>query len=119
MVANAAGPIMIIYLLAMRLPKLIFMGTSAWYFFTLNLFKVPFSYSLGLINADSLPISLALAPVPIAGALTGRVLIHRINQQVFEMLALVLTLIAGHQAVAVVLLDCPTSTAIFDRSLCR
>ena len=95
MVANAAGPIMIIYLLAMRLPKLIFMGTSAWYFFILNLFKVPFSYSLGLINADSLPISLALAPVAIAGALTGRVLIRHINQQVFEVLALVLTLIAG------------------------
>ena len=45
MVANAAGPIMIMYLLAMRLPKLVFMGTSAWYFFVLNLFKVPFSYS--------------------------------------------------------------------------
>lgn len=95
MVANAAGPIMIIYLLAMRLPKLIFMGTSAWYFFTLNLFKAPFSYSLGLINADSLPISLLLAPVAVAGALTGRALIHHINQQLFELLALVLTLIAG------------------------
>jgi uncharacterized membrane protein YfcA len=95
MVANAAGPIMIIYLLAMRLPKYIFMGTAAWYFFVLNLFKVPFSYSLGLINADSLPISLLLAPVAVAGALTGRVLIRHINQQVFELLALVLTLIAG------------------------
>ena len=95
MVANAAGPIMVIYLLAMRLPKYIFMGTAAWYFFILNLFKVPFSYSLGLINADSLPISLALAPVAIAGALTGRVLIRHINQQVFELLALVLTLVAG------------------------
>ena len=52
MAANAAGPIMVIYLLAMRLPKYIFMGTAAWYFFILNLFKVPFSYNLGLINAD-------------------------------------------------------------------
>jgi len=95
MVANAAGPIMVIYLLAMRLPKYIFMGTAAWYFFILNLFKVPFSYSLGLINANSLPISLALAPVAVAGALTGRVLIRHINQQVFELLALVLTFVAG------------------------
>ncbi|MCS6825877.1 MAG: sulfite exporter TauE/SafE family protein [Caldilinea sp.] len=95
MVANAAGPIMIIYLLAMRLPKYIFMGTAAWYFFVLNLFKVPFSYSLGLINAASLPLSLALAPAAIAGALTGRVLIRHINQQAFELMALVLTLIAG------------------------
>ncbi|HQY90160.1 sulfite exporter TauE/SafE family protein [Caldilinea sp.] len=95
MVANAAGPIMIIYLLAMRLPKYIFMGTAAWYFFILNLFKVPFSYSLGLINFDSLQISLLLAPVAVAGALTGRVLIRHINQQVFELLALALTLVAG------------------------
>ncbi|MCB0041947.1 MAG: TSUP family transporter, partial [Caldilinea sp.] len=87
--------IMVIYLLAMRLPKYIFMGTAAWYFFILNLFKVPFSYSLGLINANSLPISLALAPVAVAGALTGRVLIRHINQQVFELLALVLTFVAG------------------------
>jgi len=98
MVANAAGPIMVIYLLAMRLPKYIFMGTAAWYFFILNLFKVPFSYSLGLINANSLPISLALAPVAVAGALTGRVLIRHINQQVFELLALVLTFVAGLRA---------------------
>jgi len=95
MAANAAGPIMVIYLLAMRLPKYIFMGTAAWYFFILNLFKVPFSYNLGLINADSLPISLVLAPVAVAGALTGRVLIRHINQQIFELLALVLTLVAG------------------------
>ena len=95
MVANAAGPIMIMYLLAMQLPKLVFMGTSAWFFFVLNLFKVPFSYSLGLINFSSLHISLVLAPFAVLGALTGHVLIHHINQNLFELLALVLTLVAG------------------------
>ena len=54
MVANAAGPIMILYLLAMRLPKMEFIGTGAWYFFILNLLKVPFSYQLGLINSSSI-----------------------------------------------------------------
>jgi len=43
MMANAAGPIMIVYFLAMRLPKESFVGTGAWYFFLLNLFKLPFS----------------------------------------------------------------------------
>ncbi len=95
MVANAAGPIMIMYLLAMRLPKLVFMGTSAWYFFVLNLFKVPFSYSLGLINFNSLQVSLVLAPFAIIGALSGRVLIEHIDQSTFEFLALVMTLVAG------------------------
>ena len=95
MVANAAGPIMIVYLLAMRLPKLVFMGTSAWYFFVLNVFKVPFSYSLGLINAASLQISLALIPFALLGAVSGRVLIHYIDQNLFELLAIGLTLLAG------------------------
>jgi uncharacterized membrane protein YfcA len=95
MVANAAGPIMVIYLLSMRLPKYVFMGTTAWYFFVINLFKVPFSYRLGLINADSVPISMLLIPAAVAGALTGRVLIRWIDQQLFELLALGMTLIAG------------------------
>ena len=95
MVANAAGPIMVMYLLAMRLPKMIFIGTAAWYFFALNLFKVPFSYSLGLINANSLPISLALIPFAILGALSGRLIIRLIDQTFFETLAIGLTLIAG------------------------
>jgi uncharacterized membrane protein YfcA len=95
MIANAGGPIMVLYLLAMRLPKLLFMGTSAWFFFVLNVFKVPFNVQLGLINAESLRISLPLAPFAILGALSGRLLIHRIDQKLFELLALVLTLLAG------------------------
>ena len=43
MMANAAGPVMVVYLLAMRLPKLAFVGTSAWFFFAVNWLKVPFS----------------------------------------------------------------------------
>ena len=95
MVANAAGPIMIVYLLAMRLPKLVFMGTAAWYFFVLNLFKVPFSYSLGLISPASLQISLTLIPFAVLGAISGRILIRYIDQNLFELLAIGLTLLAG------------------------
>ena len=74
---------------------MIFIGTAAWYFFALNLFKLPFSYSLGLINANSLPISLALIPFAIRGALSGRLLIRLIDQKFFETLTIGLTLIAG------------------------
>ncbi len=95
MIANAAGPIMILYLLTMRMPKMEFIGTSAWYFFILNLVKVPFSASLGLINTNSLPVDLAVAPFVIAGALVGRELIKHIDQKLFETLAQVLTLAAA------------------------
>jgi uncharacterized membrane protein YfcA len=95
MVANAAGPIMILYLLAIGLPKMEFIGTGAWYFFLINVFKVPFSYSLGLINPSSLGVDLRLASFVVAGALVGRVLIRHINQRVFESAALGLTLLAN------------------------
>jgi uncharacterized membrane protein YfcA len=95
MVANAAGPIMILYLLAMRLPKMEFIGTGAWYFLTLNLFKVPFSMNLGLVTASSLLFDLRLAPFAITGALCGRALLRHIDQKLFENLALCLTALAA------------------------
>jgi uncharacterized membrane protein YfcA len=95
MVANAAGPIMILYLLAMGLPKIEFMGTSAWFFFSANLFKVPFSYALGLIDFGSLSVDLPLIPFAIVGALFGRAIVRLIDQRVFEALALLLTTVAA------------------------
>jgi uncharacterized membrane protein YfcA len=91
MVANAAGPVMVLYLLAMRLPKILFIGTAAWYFLSLNLFKVPFSASLGLINVSSLGVSLLLGPFAMLGAFIGRPIAERLNQRLFELIALALT----------------------------
>ncbi len=95
MVSNAAGPIMILYLLAAGLPKMEFMGTSAIYFFIMNLFKMPFSVGLGLIQFDSLKVDLWLVPWGVTGALLGRYILKMLNQRVFENLALGLTLVAS------------------------
>jgi uncharacterized membrane protein YfcA len=95
LVANAAGPVMILYLLAMRLPKMEFLGTGAVFFLCLNLFKVPFMAGLGMITTGSLLTNLMLAPAVLAGALAGRWIIHRVNQQWFELTALTLTFAAG------------------------
>lgn len=95
LVANAAGPVMIVYLFAMRLPKLEFLGTTAWFFALLNLFKVPFMVNLGLIGPTSFATNLALAPAVVAGAFGGRWLAQRMNQKVFEAVAMLLTLAAG------------------------
>jgi uncharacterized protein len=94
-VSNAAGPLMVIYLLAMRLPKMEYMGTGAVFFLMLNLFKAPFMIWLGLITPASLLLNAELAPAVIAGTLLGRWLLGRINQRVFENIALALTLVAG------------------------
>ncbi|MBK9989607.1 MAG: sulfite exporter TauE/SafE family protein [Verrucomicrobia bacterium] len=88
LVANAAGPLMAIYLLAMHLPKMEFVGTGAVFFMLLNWFKVPFMVNLGLITADSVKFNLFLAPAVLAGTFAGRWLLTRINQKWFENLAL-------------------------------
>jgi uncharacterized membrane protein YfcA len=95
LVANAAGSVMTIYLLAMRLPKMGFLGTNAVFFLLLNWFKVPFMVNLGLINQESLRLNLKLAPAVIMGGLLGRYAASRMNQRVFEATALGLTLLAA------------------------
>jgi uncharacterized membrane protein YfcA len=95
LVANAAGPLMAVYLLAMRLPKLEYVGTAAVFFLLLNLFKVPFMVSLGLITQPSFALNLWLAPAVLAGALAGRKILPLINQKMFENLALFFSAAAG------------------------
>jgi uncharacterized membrane protein YfcA len=95
MIANAAGPVMTIYLLACRLPKFEFVGTAAWFFFAINLLKVPFSASLGLINSASLTLNLWLAPAVIGGLVAGRWMLGKINQAVFEWLMIVFSLLGA------------------------
>ncbi len=95
MMANAAGPIMIIYLLAMRLDKHAFIGTGAWYFLILNCVKVPFSWQLGLITPGSLGFNLMLFPLIAVGAAAGIVFLKKIPQKAFNLLVQVLAAAAA------------------------
>ena len=95
LVANAAGPLLAIYLLAMRLPKLDFVGTAAVFFLALNLFKIPFMGGLGLITSESLRLNLLLAPAVLVGAWGGRAVVARLDQRAFENVALALSVIAA------------------------
>lgn len=92
MIANAAGPVTTLYLLAMRLPKAAFLGTAAVYFFAINWIKVPFAILLSRnLDLASLRFAVVLFPFAILGGLVGKPLASRISQQRFEQLALVLT----------------------------
>ena len=90
-VANAAGPIMNMYLLSRRLTKEQFVATGAWFFFVVNIAKVPIYISYGLFSVDSLVFDALMAPLVIAGGCAGLWLIHRVPQPVFEWLVVVLT----------------------------
>jgi len=83
MMANAAGPVMVIYLLAMRLRKVEFVGTGAWFFFIVNWVKVPFSANLQMMTAESVKLNLTLLPAIALGAGVGILLLKRIPQKLF------------------------------------
>ena len=95
MVANAGGPAMSLYLLSAGYTMLGFLGTGAWFFLIVNLFKLPFSVGLGLIDGQSLARDALLAVAVLAGAYIGRIVVHRIDQKLFERLVLLFTVLAS------------------------
>jgi uncharacterized membrane protein YfcA len=95
MTANAAGPIMSLYLLAARVDKTRFLGTGAFYYLIINLTKVPFSAALGLFHMSTLWLTLILLPAVLLGTWLGRILIKKVSQLWFERLTLAATAIAA------------------------
>ncbi|MBM3844870.1 MAG: sulfite exporter TauE/SafE family protein [Verrucomicrobia bacterium] len=95
MIANAAGPVMGVYLVAVGLPKEVFVGTSAWFFLLINLFKVPFSAHMGLINAKSLLFNCTLIPCIVAGLFAGRWIVSKLPQRLFDSLVLAFAILVA------------------------
>lgn len=95
MAANAGGTAMTLYLLKMRVPMLAFMGTSAWFFFILNVAKIPIVVGLGLLDGQSLLADLAFLPIMLVGSILGIYVFRRMNQAFFANLALALSAVAS------------------------
>jgi uncharacterized membrane protein YfcA len=93
-VVNAAGPVMSMYLLSRQLTKEQFVATGAWFFFVVNLAKVPVYIWYGLFSKESLAFDAAMAPIVVAGGFAGLWLIHRVPQRVFEWLVVALTTVS-------------------------
>ncbi len=96
MIGNLAGPFASLYFLAMRTPKNAFIGTAAWLFFLINLFKLPFHiFSWHTINAESLLINLKVVPFQLIGLWIGVALLRRVEEGGFRKMVLVLTAIGA------------------------
>ena len=95
MAANAGGAAMSLYLLKARVPMLTFLGTSTWFFFIVNVAKLPISVPLGLITVDTLKINLAFLPLLLVGAGIGVIVVRRMSQEFFAMAVLVLSAMAA------------------------
>jgi uncharacterized protein len=96
MIGNAAGPVMSVYLLMKKLPKNEFIGTAAWFFFIINLIKMPMQiWGWHNINSETLLYNLKMLPFIAIGAFLGIKLVKIIPDRVYRWLIIVGTFIAS------------------------
>jgi hypothetical protein len=95
MLANAAGPIISIYLLARGMKKMDLLGTGARFFLLVNILKIPFLAVQGLILPGTLLINLAAMPAIALGVVLGRKLVHRVPERLFVRMIVVFSLFGG------------------------
>jgi len=97
-VSNAAGPIINTYLVGLGLDKRELVGTSAWFYLSVNLAKVPVYLAIGELSSggrfftgESLAFDAAVLPALIAGVYGGKRVLHRLPERFFLWLVLVLS----------------------------
>jgi len=96
MIGNAAGPIMATYLLATDLPKNNFIGTGAWFFLLLNLFKIPFHIFIwNTISWQSFGLNLSVLPAILLGVALGIRLVKIIPEKQFRYFVIAMTFLVA------------------------
>jgi uncharacterized protein len=96
MIGNAAGPVLSLYLLSMRIPKYNFIGTAAWFFLLVNLFKVPLHILFWkTITVKTLMFDLLMAPAIIFGVFLGIQIIKIIPEKPYRILVISTCLVSS------------------------
>ena len=93
--ANAAGPVSALYLLAMKLPKEKYMGTGAWFFLIVNWIKVPIFAAEGRVTWESVKLDLLMLPIIVIGAAVGILLLKKMPQKLFNDIVMGLAVIGA------------------------
>ena len=94
-IAHAGGPPFQMWVMPRRLPRDIFVGTSALFFAIVNWIKVPAYLALDQFSTANLTASLALLPLAILSSLAGVWLVRRVAPDRFYTIVYVLMIVAG------------------------
>lgn len=96
MIGNLAGPFANLFFLATRLPKNEIIGTAAWVFFIVNIFKLPFHiFSWETINWETLKIDAYLTPFVVLGFGVGVKIVSLFSEKFYRQFLLVVTAIGA------------------------
>jgi uncharacterized membrane protein YfcA len=94
-VANAAGPVMALYLLSMKLPKARYVGTCAWFFMIMNWTKLPIFCFEGRVSSAVLYAVLPMFPLILIGAALGVLFVKRAPQRFFEIVIEIIVIVSA------------------------
>ncbi|MDR3248813.1 MAG: sulfite exporter TauE/SafE family protein [Treponema sp.] len=96
MIGNAAGPIMSVFLLSVRLPKTSFVGTAAWFFLIVNYLKIPLQYfAWHNIRLEGLLFDITMIPVILVGAMLGILLVKKVSEAHYRVIVYVMTIVSA------------------------
>ncbi len=96
MIGNLAGPISNVYFLAIRFPKNEFIGTAAWLFFIINVFKLPFHiFVWKTVRVETLALNSVLIPGVVIGFFVGAYVVKLISNVNYRYFVFVVTAIGG------------------------
>lgn len=93
--AHAGGPPFQIYVMPKRLPRDVFIGTSAIFFAVVNWMKVPAYWALGQFTPQALSTALVLLPLAIASTWAGVWLVRRVPAARFYQIVYGLLVVVG------------------------
>ncbi|NDW19592.1 sulfite exporter TauE/SafE family protein [Dysgonomonas sp. 216] len=95
MIGNAAGPVLAIYLLSMKLPKYSFVGTNAWFFLVINYLKMPVQVIVwNNINTSSLILGSLAIPFVVVGGISGIKLVKKLPEKGFRYFTIIMTFVS-------------------------
>lgn len=94
-VSHTGGPPYQVYAVPLRLPPLVFSGTTAIVFAVINASKLYPYYTLGQLNVANLEMAAMLIPVALAGMAIGVWLVKRVPAAIFYKIAYVLIFLLG------------------------
>lgn len=96
MIGNLAGPIANVYFLAMRFPKNEFIGTAAWLFFIINVFKLPFHFFIWkTVSVETLALNSVLIPAVVIGFFIGASVVKLISNINYRRFIFIITALGG------------------------
>jgi len=93
MVGNTAGPLLVVYLLAMRLPKFAFVATGAWFIMILNYLKIPLqAFVWNNLSWEGLLLDVMAIPFILVGGVLGIYIVRILPEQQFRIAMIALTI---------------------------